>query len=154
MRCRPNSTFNMHYISGCGSVWLERRLREAEAASSNLVTPTKKGIRKDSLFWRIFISPPPGAEAEKTSSGRFLGAFCRTCTAATREVQILSLRLKRESERIPFFGGFLCDKKNRPLCHGMYFMVLTLSQRKLRPSMGVMVRVMRLFASGWLSETV
>ncbi len=27
--------------SGCGSVWLERRLREAEAASSNLVTPTK-----------------------------------------------------------------------------------------------------------------
>ncbi len=27
------------YISGCGSVWLERHLREVEAASSNLVTP-------------------------------------------------------------------------------------------------------------------
>ena len=26
--------------SGCGSVWLERHLREVEAASSNLVTPT------------------------------------------------------------------------------------------------------------------
>ena len=25
--------------TGCGSVWLERRLREAEVASSNLVTP-------------------------------------------------------------------------------------------------------------------
>ena len=29
----------MTAITGCGSVWLERRLREAEAASSNLVTP-------------------------------------------------------------------------------------------------------------------
>ena len=28
-------------ISGCGSVWLERHLREVEAASSNLVTPIK-----------------------------------------------------------------------------------------------------------------
>ena len=28
--------------SGCGSVWLERHLREVEAASSNLVTPTKQ----------------------------------------------------------------------------------------------------------------
>ena len=27
--------------SGCGSVWLERFLREEEAASSNLVTPSK-----------------------------------------------------------------------------------------------------------------
>ena len=26
--------------TGCGSVWLERHLREVEAASSNLVTPT------------------------------------------------------------------------------------------------------------------
>lgn len=25
--------------TGCGSVWLERHLREVEAASSNLVTP-------------------------------------------------------------------------------------------------------------------
>ena len=29
-------------VSGCGSVWLERYLREVEAASSNLVTPIKK----------------------------------------------------------------------------------------------------------------
>ncbi len=27
-------------LSGCGSVWLERHLREVEAASSNLVTPS------------------------------------------------------------------------------------------------------------------
>ncbi len=27
--------------SGCGSVWLERHLREVEVASSNLVTPIK-----------------------------------------------------------------------------------------------------------------
>ena len=27
-------------MPGCGSVWLERCLREAEVASSNLVTPT------------------------------------------------------------------------------------------------------------------
>ena len=27
-------------VTGCGSVWLERHLREVEAASSNLVTPT------------------------------------------------------------------------------------------------------------------
>ena len=29
-----------NFISGCGSVWLERRVRDAEVASSNLVTPT------------------------------------------------------------------------------------------------------------------
>ena len=37
-----------HMGSGCGSVWLERYLREVEAASSNLVTPmiidTQKGV--------------------------------------------------------------------------------------------------------------
>ena len=27
------------FVPGCGSAWLERRLREAEVASSNLVTP-------------------------------------------------------------------------------------------------------------------
>ncbi len=30
--------------SGCGSVWLERHLREVEVASSNLVTPIKKAV--------------------------------------------------------------------------------------------------------------
>ena len=34
--------------SGCGSVWLERYLREVEAASSNLVTPTAMGVRRAS----------------------------------------------------------------------------------------------------------
>lgn len=33
------SRYNNYRVTGCGSVWLERRLREAEAASSNLVTP-------------------------------------------------------------------------------------------------------------------
>lgn len=28
------------HVAGCGSVWLERHLREVEAASSNLVTPS------------------------------------------------------------------------------------------------------------------
>ena len=32
--------------AGCGSVWLERHLREVEAASSNLVTPIYLIIRK------------------------------------------------------------------------------------------------------------
>ena len=35
-------------LSGCGSVWLERHLREVEAASSNLVTP----IYLDSVKYR------------------------------------------------------------------------------------------------------
>ena len=39
--------------SGCGSVWLERCLREAEVASSNLVTPTKK--TKDNILGFLFI---------------------------------------------------------------------------------------------------
>lgn len=34
--------YNTIRVTGCGSVWLERRLREAEAASSNLVTPIEK----------------------------------------------------------------------------------------------------------------
>ena len=33
------------HVAGCGSVWLERYLREVEAASSNLVTPMKKHRR-------------------------------------------------------------------------------------------------------------
>ena len=36
--------YNNIRVTGCGSVWLERRLREAEAASSNLVTPIRKPI--------------------------------------------------------------------------------------------------------------
>ena len=34
--------YNKIRVTGCGSVWLERRLREAEVASSNLVTPIEK----------------------------------------------------------------------------------------------------------------
>ncbi len=41
------------YISGCGSVWLERHLREVEAASSNLVTPIIK-IPQNHRFCGIF----------------------------------------------------------------------------------------------------
>ena len=37
-------------VSGCGSAWLERRLREAEVASSNPATPILK-----SLIFRDFI---------------------------------------------------------------------------------------------------
>ena len=37
-------------LSGCGSVWLERHLREVEAASSNLVTP----------IYLCIYSPPKG----------------------------------------------------------------------------------------------
>ncbi len=37
--------------SGCGSVWLERYLREVEAASSNLVTPIRKGYSERSALF-------------------------------------------------------------------------------------------------------
>ena len=44
--------YNKFCSTGCGLVWLERRLREAEVASSNLVTPIKK-CRK-ALFTHAF----------------------------------------------------------------------------------------------------
>ena len=43
--------YNKIRVTGCGSVWLERRLREAEVASSNLVTP----IRKKSIISASFV---------------------------------------------------------------------------------------------------
>ena len=33
--------YNKFRVTGCGSAWLERRLREAEVASSNPATPIK-----------------------------------------------------------------------------------------------------------------
>ena len=39
VRNPPLRGASLQHISGCGSVWLERYLREVEAASSNLVTP-------------------------------------------------------------------------------------------------------------------
>ena len=39
------------FVPGCGSAWLERRLREAEVASSNPATPIVKSlIFKDFIF--------------------------------------------------------------------------------------------------------
>ena len=39
-------------VPGCGSAWLERRLREAEVASSNPATPIVKSlIFKDFIFF-------------------------------------------------------------------------------------------------------
>ena len=40
VRNPPLRGASLQHKSGCGSVWLERYLREVEAASSNLVTPT------------------------------------------------------------------------------------------------------------------
>ena len=40
--------YNLTCVSGCGSAWLERHLREVEVASSNPATPTKN-IRSFSL---------------------------------------------------------------------------------------------------------
>ena len=34
--------YNLTCVSGCGSAWLERHLREVEVASSNPATPTSK----------------------------------------------------------------------------------------------------------------
>ncbi len=34
----------MNFVPGCGSAWLERRLREAEVASSNPATPIVKSL--------------------------------------------------------------------------------------------------------------
>ena len=41
---------DVNQISGGGSVWLERYLREVEAASSNLVTPIEKDSSGDESF--------------------------------------------------------------------------------------------------------
>ncbi len=49
-------------LSGCGSVWLERHLREVEAASSNLVTPIElnstkyRRIMGSAVFLRFGVS--------------------------------------------------------------------------------------------------
>ena len=40
------SRYNIVCVAGCGSVWLERRLREAEAAGSNPVTPIYREMTK------------------------------------------------------------------------------------------------------------
>ena len=40
LRTRVQHAAFFNLISGCGSVWLERYLREVEAACSNHVTPT------------------------------------------------------------------------------------------------------------------
>ena len=42
--------------SGCGSVWLERYLREVEAACSNHVTPIKKTVEtiEKSMVFTVF----------------------------------------------------------------------------------------------------
>ena len=42
----PESCYNVICVTGCGSAWLERRLREAEVASSNPATPTQKEVQK------------------------------------------------------------------------------------------------------------
>ena len=34
----------INFVPGCGSAWLERRLREAEVASSNPATPIMKKV--------------------------------------------------------------------------------------------------------------
>ena len=38
------------FVPGCGSAWLERRLREAEVASSNPATPTNKKCCKSCVY--------------------------------------------------------------------------------------------------------
>ena len=45
----------INFVPGCGSAWLERRLREAEVASSNPATPIVKSlIFKDFIFCVAF----------------------------------------------------------------------------------------------------
>ena len=46
VRNPPLRGASLQHKSGCGSVWLERYLREVEAASSNLVTPMNTLDRK------------------------------------------------------------------------------------------------------------
>ena len=43
-----------NFISGCGSVWLERRVRDAEAAGSNPVTPTREWKPLNDVFEGFF----------------------------------------------------------------------------------------------------
>ena len=42
------------FVPGCGSAWLERRLREAEVASSNPATPIQKVLDFQGLFCVTF----------------------------------------------------------------------------------------------------
>ena len=56
-------------ISGCGSVWLERRVRDAEAASSNLVTPTYDEALGNIRFSRVFHFVFNNTFAEKKETG-------------------------------------------------------------------------------------
>ena len=37
-------------MSGCGSVWLERCVRDAEAGGSNPLTQTKKDLNFDMMY--------------------------------------------------------------------------------------------------------
>ena len=44
------------FVPGCGSAWLERRLREAEVASSNPATPIHlKASKSFTRFWRLLF---------------------------------------------------------------------------------------------------
>ena len=48
--------YHLTCISGCGSAWLERRLREAEVASSNPATPIHlKASKSFTRFWRLLF---------------------------------------------------------------------------------------------------
>ena len=48
--------YHLICVSGCGSAWLERRLREAEVASSNPATPIHlKASKSFTRFWRLLF---------------------------------------------------------------------------------------------------
>ena len=48
--------YHLTCVSGCGSAWLERRLREAEVASSNPATPIHlKASKSFTRFWRLLF---------------------------------------------------------------------------------------------------
>ena len=42
--------YNTKCVTGCGSAWLERHLREVEVASSNPATPTNKKCCKSCVY--------------------------------------------------------------------------------------------------------
>ena len=47
--------YNTTCVSGCGSAWLERHLREVEVASSNPATPTIEGLQHFMRVLKFFF---------------------------------------------------------------------------------------------------
>ena len=112
--CKPILFQNLD-LSGCGSVWLERLVRDQEVAGSNPVTPTCENPRKPAFsrgklgFSRFLASAPASAILSGIASdlhefsafGASIGAsetsrLFRRVPVALAAVRVLSATVKRQ----------------------------------------------------------